>query len=76
MFASLTEIEQQARMLSVEERARLAELLLGSLRDVHLAEIEAVWDREIDERVSAFDRGERKTYSAEDVFAEAGRLAR
>ena len=29
-----------------------------------------------EERVAAYDRGELKTFSAEDVFAEARRLAR
>ncbi len=58
------------------ERAELAELLLESLRDTPLAEIESAWDREIEERVAAYDRGDVKMYSAEDVFAEARRLAR
>ena len=72
----LKELERQARTLTAEERALLAELLLESLRDTPLAEIEAAWDREIEERAAAYDRGELKTFSAEDVFAEARRLAR
>jgi hypothetical protein len=39
-----------------------------------LAEIEAAWEREIEKRVNAFDRGESRTDPAEDVFAEARRL--
>ena len=39
------------------------------------AEIEAAWDEEISAPVAAFDRGESQTYAAEDVFAEARRLA-
>lgn len=35
--------------------------------------IETAWAQEIEERVAAFDRGETKTYAAEDVFAEARR---
>jgi putative addiction module component (TIGR02574 family) len=76
MSEALKELERQARSLTPEERARLAELLLESLRDAPIAEIEAAWDREIDERVAAYDRGELGTFSAEDVFAEARRLAR
>jgi putative addiction module component (TIGR02574 family) len=76
MSDTLKEIEQQARTLSPEERARLAEVLLESLRDAPLAEIEAAWDREIEERAAAYDRGELPTFSAGDVFAEARRLAR
>jgi putative addiction module component (TIGR02574 family) len=76
MSVTLEELEQQARSLSPNERARLADVLLESLRDAPLAEIEATWDREIEERVAAFDRGELEAFSAESVFAEARRLAR
>ena len=73
---TLKEIEDQARALTPEERARLAETLLESLRAAPIAEIEAAWDREIEVRAAAYDRGELETISAEDVFAEARRLAR
>ncbi|MBI5911307.1 MAG: addiction module protein [Betaproteobacteria bacterium] len=76
MSVTLQELEQQARSLSPDERARLADVLLESLRDAPLAEIEATWDREIEKRVAAYDRGELETFSAESVFAEARRLAR
>jgi len=76
MSEALKELEKQARSLTPEERARLAELLLESLHDAPIAEIEAAWNREIEERVAAYDRGELETFSAEDVFAEARRLAR
>lgn len=76
MSVTLKELEQQARSLSPDERARLADVLLESLRDAPLAEIEATWDREIERRVAAYDRGELETFSAESVFAEARRLAR
>jgi len=76
MSNALKELEKQAKALTVEERAQLAEVLLDSLTDAPVAEIEAAWDREIEERVAAYDRGELQTISAEDVFAEARRLAR
>jgi putative addiction module component (TIGR02574 family) len=76
MSDTLEELERQARSLSAEERARLAEMLLESLQDSPLAEIDAAWDREIEERVAAYDRGELQTHLAEEVFAEARRLAR
>jgi putative addiction module component (TIGR02574 family) len=63
-------------MLSASERAQLAEVLLESLHDDKLQEIETAWQLEIEERVAAYDRGEIKTFSAEDVFAEAKRLSR
>ena len=75
MAASFKEIEQQARALAAEERAKLAEALLESLQ-VRLSEVETAWAHEIEARVAAFDRGETQAYAAEDVFAEARRLSR
>ena len=75
MSASLKNVEQQAITLAVEERAKLAETLLESLRSP-VSEVEAAWAREIEERVAAFDRGETQTYAAEDVIAEARHLSR
>ncbi|MGA8050481.1 MAG: addiction module protein, partial [Burkholderiales bacterium] len=62
--------------LTADERAQLAEFLLESIQEPPVAEIEAAWDQEIRERAAAYDRGELQTISAEDVFAEARRLAR
>jgi hypothetical protein len=39
-----------------------------------IAEIEALWAEEIEERVSAFDHGEIPSYSAEEGFAETHRM--
>lgn len=72
MSALLKSIQEQARALSAEDRARLAESMLESLH-TSIAEIEALWADEIEERVSAFDRGEIPSYSAEEVFGEARR---
>ena len=76
MAVTLVEIEAQARQLPAEERARLVEMLLDSLRQEPSGEIEAAWEAEVGERVATFDRGESTTYSADEVFAEARRLAR
>lgn len=75
MSASLKQIQEQARALTPEERATLAETMLESLHSP-LAEIEAAWAEEIEQRVAAFDRGEIPAYPAEDVFAEARRISR
>lgn len=76
MSDTLKELEAQARSLSPEERAQLAESLLESLRDAPIVEIEKAWEVEIAERAAAYDRGELPTFSAESVFAEARRLTR
>jgi putative addiction module component (TIGR02574 family) len=76
MSDALKELEKKAKSLTADERAQLAEFLLESIQEPPVAEIEAAWDREIEERAAAYDRGELQTISAEDVFAEARRLAR
>jgi len=76
MSVTLSELEQQARALPAEERARLVEVLLDSLRETEIAEIEAEWQREIADRVAAYERAEAQTFTAEEVFAEARRLAK
>jgi putative addiction module component (TIGR02574 family) len=72
----LKALEARARSLSPDDRARLAELLLQSLRVAPLTEIETAWEAEIADRIAAYDREEAPTFSAESVFAEARRLAR
>ena len=76
MLLSLADIEQQAKQLPANERARLAEALLESLKDDSLNEIQTAWRREIEERVAAYDRGDVEVFSAAQVFAEARRLNR
>jgi len=76
MAFSLKDVEKMARALAAEERAQLVEALLASLQIPPLSDIETLWDREIEARVAAHDRGETQTYAAEDVFAEARRLSR
>lgn len=75
MKSDLEQIEDRARALSAEERAKLAEAMLESLQ-APLTDIEAAWAEEVERRVEAFDRGELPSYPAEDVFAEAHRISR
>lgn len=74
MLDLIEELAQRGLALSPEGRARLAERLLDSLQEPALATIEAAWDEEIERRVVACERGVR-TFEAEDVFAEARRIA-
>ena len=69
------ELTQRGLSLSPEDRTRLAERLLDSLHEPVLADIEAAWNEEIERRVAAFRRGEVQSFDAEDVFAEARRIA-
>jgi putative addiction module component (TIGR02574 family) len=71
MAHTYAELEHEARLLSPDERAQLADALLESLREVKLAEVEAAWAVEIERRVAAYGRGEAKLVPAEEVFAKA-----
>jgi len=71
----VAELAERGRALMPEERSRLVELLLESLHEPPLSEIEAAWHKEIEGRVAAYERGEVETFAAEDVFAEARRIA-
>jgi putative addiction module component (TIGR02574 family) len=69
------ELAQKARSLEPDDRSRLVDLILVSLQEPELSEVEAAWTREIERRVAAHERGEVETFSAEEVFAEARRIA-
>ncbi|MEX0959211.1 MAG: addiction module protein [Burkholderiales bacterium] len=55
--------------LPATERAALVDALLQSL-DKPDPEIEALWAKEAEERLAAYDRGEIEAIDAEEVFAE------
>ena len=73
MSSSLHKIEEQARSLPAEDRAKLAEFMLESLH-TSVEEIEAAWSEEIALRIDAFEKGDIPAYSAEQVFAEARQI--
>ena len=68
---SLSELERLAKLLSAEDRARLAEVLLESLQSPPLSDIQPAWDKEIEARIAAFERGDVESFAAEAVFADA-----
>jgi putative addiction module component (TIGR02574 family) len=76
MSPSFREIEEQARSLPPEERARLAESLLESLRQEGITEVETAWEQEIEARVAAYRRGEEEAIDGETVLAELRQIAR
>ena len=60
-------ITSAALALPPESRAELAETLLRSLDSAETRELAMEWEREIERRVKAFERGEIKTFSEEEV---------
>jgi putative addiction module component (TIGR02574 family) len=75
MSQDYAEIEKSARLLTPEERARLAEAMTESLREAMPSELEAEWEAEIKRRVEAYERGEACLVPAEDVFVKARKIA-
>ena len=73
MSSSLQQIEEQARSLSAEDRAKLAEWMLESLH-TSIEEIEAAWSEEIALRIEAFEQGDNSAYSAGQIFTEARQI--
>jgi putative addiction module component (TIGR02574 family) len=71
----VAELADRGRSLAPDDRSRLVELLIESLHEPPLSDIEAAWDAEIVRRVQAYKRGEIETCAAEEVFAEARRIA-
>lgn len=74
MTQDYAELERSARLLTPEERARLAEAMTESLRDAVPPDVEAEWEAEIKRRVDAYERGEATLIPAEEVFAKARRI--
>lgn len=71
MAHSYTELEREARKLAPDERSKLVDVLLDSLREGELAEVESAWEVEIERRVRAYEQGEATLIPAEEVFAKA-----
>ena len=69
------EIAAQGRTLRPEERVRLMDPPLESLDEPATQSIERAWAAEIKRRVLAHDRGEGELFGAEEVMAEAEKLA-
>lgn len=72
----VNELAQRGLALTRDERSRLIDLLLESLHEPPVAEVEEAWSAEIERRLAEYDRGEVQSISAEDVFAKARSIAR
>ena len=73
---TVAELAAKGAALAPQERSRVIDLLLVSLREGPPAEVEAAWDQEVERRLDADDRGEMLSVDGEEVMAEARRLAR
>ena len=75
METQLTELAERSKAPSAEDRSRLVDMLLKSLDQAPLAEVEAAWDAEAERRLAAYDRGEIRAIDGELVLAKAHALA-
>jgi putative addiction module component (TIGR02574 family) len=69
MQANAEQIRKDALALPLVERVALTEELLSSL-DRPDPTVDALWAKEADDRLAAFEAGQMEAIAAEDVFAE------
>jgi putative addiction module component (TIGR02574 family) len=76
MSDQVAELAKRGKALAPEDRSRLVDMLLESLNEQSLSEIEAAWDEEVEHRLAAYDRGDVQAIDGEEVLAKARALAR
>jgi Putative addiction module component len=76
MTDRVAELAERAKELPLDDRSRLVDLVLESMHEGSLAEIESAWDTEVAQRLAAYDRGELVALDGEQVLAKARRAAR
>ena len=72
MTARTEQVLSEALSLPPSERAQLAERLFSSL-DISQEELDRLWAQEADSRIDAYDCGDIKAVSANDVFKNISR---
>lgn len=75
MLDQVTELAERGKSLAPEDRSRLVDMLLESLHEPPLGEVEEAWDEEVEHRLAAYDRGDVQAIDGEDVLAKARALA-
>ena len=75
MRDQVAELAERGEKLAPEDRSRLVDMLLVSLHEAPIAEVEAAWDQEVEGRLAAYDRGEMQGLDGAEVLAKARRLA-
>jgi putative addiction module component (TIGR02574 family) len=73
MSLPIREIIDEALKLSAEERAELIEQILRSFDGANRPALDALWARESEDRIDAYERGEIDSIPAAEVFRDIGR---
>jgi len=68
MSASSEQVLKEALALPLQERAELVEQLLATFQSAPDPQIDELWACEAEDRLDAYDRGEIKAVSTEEVF--------
>jgi predicted GTPase len=71
MPATLEDITRQVMQLSARQRLVLAGFLLEMSDASDIAEVDEAWEKEIQDRINAVDRGSVAGISYSDVMREA-----
>jgi putative addiction module component (TIGR02574 family) len=74
--ARLKEVVELGKALGPEERSRLIDILLESLHEHNIVDVDAAWELEIERRLVEYDGGKVSGLDAEDVFSKARSIAR
>ena len=75
MEDQVAELVRQGRALPPAERERLVDGLLESLNTSAAESLDPSWEKEIERRLTEYDRGDVQAIDAEAVFAKARRIA-
>ena len=71
MSTLFEQLERQARMLTPQEKASLARILIEELDTSSDTDVERLWIEESQRRYEAYLRGELKSVSGEEVMSRA-----
>jgi len=69
MTTTLKQLTHEALELPVQERAKLAHVLISSIEEVTAEDMSSAWDAELKKRVREIREGRVKGILAEEVFA-------
>jgi hypothetical protein len=71
MSTLLDELEKQSRLLTAQEKATLARILIEGLEPSQDSDVEQVWIAEAQRRYQAYLRGEIEAHDGDEVMTRA-----
>ena len=71
MSALLDELEKQSRLLTAQEKATLARILIESLDESISGDVEQLWIAESQRRYKSYLKGEIETHPGDEVMSRA-----